>query len=98
MPKNMTLPSLYPKSFMRFIFKHHAFFAFIVVLAYLIFAVTSLNQILTQPEDESYRQQQLTGSGSNYSFKEETAEKVDALQDNQPPRALPAGRVNPFAE
>lgn len=99
MAKNsLSLSPLYPRSSLRFLFKHHAFVASLVVLAYLIFAIYSLNHILTQPIDEAYRSQQLSG-GTNYSFNEDTIKELERLSKRQNDSVtLPPGRTNPFSE
>lgn len=77
--------------------KFHLTLFFVIIIACLAGAVMLVNQVLTQSAaDDAY-----TSSINAGSIDQATLVRVQALHQsskNQPAPALPAGRVNPFAE
>ncbi|MGH7196798.1 MAG: hypothetical protein ACREGJ_03480 [Candidatus Saccharimonadales bacterium] len=80
---------------------HHYFVFLLLLLLGLTLAVYQVNQILSMPTDENYRQEKLS-SGLKVRFDQDTIEKVKSLQKSSEQATgsepLPAGRINPFAE
>lgn len=81
-------------------FNRHAGVIFvIVILAAVVYSVSSVNLLINAASDDAYRsekERELTST----QFNRKTIEKIEALgeRDNPPTPTLPAGRINPFLE
>lgn len=81
-------------------FKKHAGIIFvIVVLAALVYSISSVNLVLSAESDSTYRDKRESEMTSTR-FDKATIQKIEALGDRQstPDPVLPAGRINPFVE
>lgn len=101
MAKKISSPSISisGKQIGRYIVRHHAFIAFVVIMGYMIYTVYSINSILSQTDDTTYRAEQLN-KASSYNFDTETIDKIKKLKSRQQSSevGLPSGRINPFTE
>lgn len=82
------------------ILRHHFFVVSIIILGFLIYSVWAVDQILSQPSDEAYRNEK-QAAASKATFDQPTIEKIQVLKKSSEPfsPSLPAnGRINPFAE
>jgi hypothetical protein len=82
--------------------RHHYFLSSLVILGGMVAAVYVVNETLSSPSDDSYRQEKIT-KGLGGSFDQATIKKVEALkksseQANNPAPPDPGVRTNPFAE
>ncbi len=76
--------------------RFHMLIFFVLMVGCLSVAVILLNETLTQPTPEDY-----TSSINAGSIDQATLERIQSLHTSDQPSpapALPAGRVNPFAE
>lgn len=81
------------------IVRHHLIISFVIVLGALIFAVFTVNSILTMPADQEYITKQQT-EGIKTRFDEKTIQQIEELRrsDDRTALSLPGGRINPFSE
>lgn len=79
--------------------KHAGIIFVVVVLAVLVYSISSVNLVLSNPSDTDYRDKREAEMTSTR-FDEATIKKIEALGDRQNPPApvLPGGRINPFIE
>lgn len=80
--------------------KKHAGIIFVVlVLAALVYSISSVNLLLSASSDDAYRTQKESEMTSTQ-FDKATIQKIEALGDraNPPEPTLPSGRINPFVE
>lgn len=79
--------------------RHHVIITFVFVMGILIYAVFTVNNILTQPADQAYITEK-EGEMVKTRFDEATIQRIDALQASQERSSitLPPGRINPFVE
>lgn len=78
---------------------HHVIIAFVVVMGALIYAVFTVNSILTQPADQAYIAQK-EAEGVRTKFDEKTIQQIDSLYRSETRESLklPTRRLNPFVE
>lgn len=78
---------------------HHAIIIILLGLFAIVYAVYSINQVLTLTDDEAYRTTKQSESVKT-KFDEETISKLDRLNARQEQMTLdlPTGRINPFVE
>jgi len=84
------------KPFGTFFRRFHLLLFFILIVGCLSAAVLLINQTLTESTDETY-----TSSINAGTIDQATLERIQSLHTSSQPSpapALPAGRVNPFAE
>lgn len=105
MALKITIPPLVAQYLnpLRSIARRHYFVSLVLVLGGLAYGVYSVNQVLSMPQDNAYRQERMQASTTTFTASdEEVIAQIEALQKSTdasgelPP--FPAGRINPFAE
>ncbi len=88
------------KKFLHSFVAHNRLIFFIMTVSVLIYAIISLNFILNQSADETYRAQQSSTSRLTTQFDKETINLINSLNTGQKTdsESFPGGRVNPFSE
>ena len=85
---------------LKVVLKEHAGIIFVVVvLAALVYSISSVNFVLSTASDEAYRDKRASEMTSTQ-FDKATIQKIQALGDRTSTTdpALPSGRINPFIE
>lgn len=79
--------------------KHAGIIFVVIVLAALVYSISSVNFVLSAASDDAYRDQRESEMTSTQ-FDRTTIQKIQALGDRQSTTdpALPSGRINPFVE
>lgn len=79
--------------------KHAGIIFVVIVLAALVYSISSVNFLLSTTSDDAYRQQRESEMTSTQ-FDKATIQKIEALGDRQNTTdpVLPTGRINPFTE
>jgi hypothetical protein len=81
------------------VLRHHVVIAFVVVSGVLMYAVITVNQILSTPTDETYFAERSRDTIQTR-FDDGTIQRIEQLGDRKqrPSLSLPGGRINPFVE
>jgi 5,10-methenyltetrahydromethanopterin hydrogenase len=79
--------------------RHHIIIAVLIISGVLMYAVVSVNQILSAPTDQEYLAERSKESIQTR-FDEETISRIEQLRDREqnPSLGLPGGRISPFVE
>lgn len=79
--------------------QHSSIIFIVVVLAALVYSISSVNLVLSASSDDAYRDAQEAKMTSTQ-FDTATIKKIDELGDRQNTTTpgLPGGRINPFIE
>ncbi len=79
--------------------KHAGVIFVVVVLAALVYSISSVNLVLSAESDSEYRDKRESEMTSTQ-FDKATIQKIESLGDRQSTTdpTLPAGRINPFTE
>ena len=79
--------------------KHAGIIFVIIVLATLMYSISSVNLLLSSESDSEYRDKR-EAEMTSAQFDNTTIQKIEALGDRQnpPDPVLPDGRINPFIE
>lgn len=97
--KNASL-SLDPiMTMLKKILSKHLIIVILLSLFALLYAVYSVNQLLSTPDDEAYRAERQADTVKTR-FDQDTIDKLDQLRARQEQASLklPSGRINPFVE
>lgn len=81
----------------RIIFSHFGLVSFLVFSIVILYTIMTIQQILTTPSDQSYKDK-ATQQNSSTSFDKATIDAIRQLRTtkDQTPPTTPSGRYNPF--
>lgn len=84
---------------LKLLLSKHMIIVIVLSLSALLYAVFTVNRLLSAGDDEAYRLQKQS-SALKTRFDQDTINKLDQLKARQEQASLdlPAGRINPFAE
>lgn len=88
------------RKFSHYFVAHNRLIFFIMTISVLIYAVLSLNLMLSQPSDGAYRDAQSNSSRLTTQFDKATIDLINSLNSGQKTNSesFPSGRVSPFSE
>lgn len=84
---------------LRTVLAHHAIIVIFLGLSAIVYAVFTINQLLSIPDDEAYRAEKQADTVKTR-FDQDTINKLERLRARQEQMTLqlPAGRIDPFVE